>query len=155
MHRLEKKKTLELLEKQRVFNKKSTYLYKIAVDKEKRLVLRNFYYQLYKQKLNFLKEIDEKIEQLKREISPTKDPKMLSFYERQKCELSKHLLKYKMYQRHADILERESKSLKKYAKYLSKTSHARVRELFLKHRHQVKENLKKMTNMTLTKFPIA
>lgn len=155
MHRLEKKKTIELLEKQRVFNKKSTYLYKIAADKEKRLVLRNFYFQLYKQKLTFLDEIEDKIEQIKREISPTKDPEMLSFYERKKCELSKHFLKYKMFQRYADIHERESKSLKKYTKYLSKTSHACVREIFLKHRYLVKENLKKMNNMTLTKFPIA
>ncbi len=155
MHRLEKKRTIELLEKQRVFNKKSSYLYKIAADKEKRLVLKNFYEQLYNQKMDFLDEIEEKIEQLKREISPTRDPRMLSFYKRKKCDLSSHLLKYKMFQRYADIHERESKSLKKYAKYLSRTSHSCVRELFLKHRHQVKENLKKMNNMTLTKFPIA
>ncbi len=155
MHRSEKKNTIEILEKQRIFNKKSTHLYKIALEKERRLLLRNFYYGLYEQKLNFLKEIEEKIEQLKREISPTKDPKMLSFYQRRKCEISEHFLRYRMFQRFADVQERESKSLNKYAKYLSKTSHACVREIFLKHRHQIEENIKKMNNMSLTKFPIA
>ncbi len=78
----EKRKTVEILEKLRLLNYKSAFIYKIALSKEKRLILKNFYYKLYRQKLDFVKEIEEKIELLKREISPIQDPKLLSFYQR-------------------------------------------------------------------------
>ena len=151
----DKKKTIELLEKLRVFNKKSAYIYRIALGNEQRLMLKNFYYRLYHQKTTFQEEIEQHIEQLKKEISPIEDPKLLSFYKRKKCELSKHYLKYKMHHRYADIQDRELKSYRKYKKYLSKTSHAGVRELFLKHKHTLKENLSEMEQTGVMKFPIA
>lgn len=154
MHIWGKKKTIELLEKLRILNIKSAFIYKIALGKENRLILKNFYYKLYRQKLDFVKDIEEKIEQLKKEISPINDPKLLSFYKRRKCELSHLYLKYKM-KRYADIHNRELKSLKKYQKYLSKVSHAKVREIFLAHRHKVKNNLRDMDRMGVMKFPIA
>ncbi len=155
MRTSEKKRTIELLEKLRVFNIKSAYRYKIAMSNEKRLMLKNFYHRLYQQKVNFLKEIDEKIEQLKREISPIKDPRLLSFYKRKKCQLSKHYLKYKMKQKFADFQRRELKCYQKYSKYLSKTSHSSVRELFLDHKHSIKENLTEMERTGVMKYPIA
>ena len=155
MRTAEKKKTIKLLEKLRVFNKKSAYIYRINMEKEKRLILQNFYLRLYKQKLAFLEEIEEAIEQLKREISPIMDPKLLSFYKRKKCQLAKNYLKYKTHLRYADIQEREFKSFKKYQKYLSKTSHASVRELFLDHKYKIKEKLKEMNLSGVIKFPIA
>ena len=125
------------------------------MDRERRLILRKFYQRLYHQKLKFLKEIEEKIEQLKKEISPIQDPKLLSFYRRKKCELSKHYLKYKLRHRYADIQKREKKAFNKYQKYLSKTSHACVRETFLEHKHRIKENLQEMNTMGVLKFPVA
>lgn len=130
-------------------------MYRVALSNEKRLMLKNFYYRLYQQKMKFLKEIEEKIEQLKKEISPIKDPKMLSFYKRKKCELSRHYLKFKMQQRYADFQKRELKSYQKYKDFLSKTSHACVRELFLNHKHNIKENLYEMEKTGVMKFPIA
>lgn len=150
----EKRKTVEILEKLRLLNYKSAFIYKIALSKEKRFILKNFYYKLYRQKLDFVKEIEEKIELLKREISPIQDPKLLSFYQRKKYQLSHFYLKYKM-QRYADIHKRELKSFEKYNKYLSKVSHARVREVFLAHRHKVKTNISDMNKTGVMKFPIA
>ena len=155
MRTIEKKKTIKLLEKLRVFNKKSAYIYKINMEKEKRLILRNFYLKLYKQKLAFLEEIEKAIEQLKKEISPIMDPKLLSFYKRKKCELAKNYLKYKTQLRYADIQQRELKSFKRYQKYLSKTSHASVRALFLDHKYKIKEKLNEMNLSGVMKFPIA
>ena len=155
MRTAEKKNTIELLEKLRVFNKKSAYIYKINLENEKRLILRNFYLRLYKQKLAFLDEIEETIEQLKREISPVLDPKLLSFYKRKKCQLAKNYLKYKTRLRYADIQERELKSFRKYQKYLSKISHAHAREIFLDHKYKIKENLREMNVSGVMKFPIA
>lgn len=151
----EKKRTVELLEKLRIYNKKSSYIYKIAMRRENRLILKNFYYRLYKQKLDFLEDIEKKIEQLKKEISPIKDARLLSFYRRKKCELSKNYLKYKFKLRYADLESRERKAFKKYSKYLSKTSHAQVRELFMDHKHYIKENLKEINIAGVNKFPIA
>lgn len=150
----EKRNIIEFLEKLRVLNYKSAFIYKIAIGKENRLILKNFYYKLYRQKLDFVSDIEEKIEQVKKEISPIHDPKLLAFYKRKKCELSHLYLKYKM-QKHADIHERELKSLNKYQKYLSKISHARVREMLLAHRHKVRTNLREMDKMGVMKFPIA
>lgn len=155
MRTAEKKNTIELLEKLRVFNKKSAYIYKINLENEKRLILRNFYLRLYRQKLAFLDEIEETIEQLKREISPVLDPKLLSFYKRKKCQLAKNYLKYKTRLRYADIQERELKSFRKYQKYLSKISHAHAREIFLDHKYKIKENLREMNVSGVMKFPIA
>lgn len=155
MRLAEKKKTIALLEKLRIYNKKSAYIYRIAMGREKRLILKNFYFKLYRQKLNFLEDIEEKIEQIKREISPIQDAKILSFYKRKKCELSNSYLKYKLQLRYADVQKRELKAFKKYQKYLSKTSHSLVRELFLDHRHNVKNNLNEMNVTGFMKFPIA
>ncbi|TRO64118.1 hypothetical protein [Christiangramia sabulilitoris] len=155
MRTVEKKRTIELLEKLRVFNKKSAYIYKITMEREKRLLLKNMYYKLYEQKVKFLEEIEDTIEQLKKEISPLKDPKLLSFYQRRKCILGKNYLKYKLRLRFADIQKRELKGFEKYQKYLSKTSHACVRELFLDHKHKIKENLNQMQVSSVMKFPIA
>lgn len=155
MRTVEKKRTIELLEKLRVFNKKSAYIYKVSLEREKRLALASLYNRLYEQKITFLEEIERAIEQLKREISPIKDPKLLSFYKRKKCILSKNYLKYKMSLRFADMQERELKGFNKYQKYLSKTSHACVRELFLDHKHKIKENLNEMNVSSMMKFPIA
>ena len=155
MRLAEKKKTIELLEKLRVYNKKSAYIYDIAIGREQRLILRGFYQRLYRQKLKFLREIEEMIDQLKMEISPIKDPRLLSFYKRKKCEFSKNYLKYKLKLRYADIQKRESKAYKKYEKYLSKTSHACVRELFLDHKYYIMENLQEMNKTGVMKFPVA
>ncbi len=152
MHYAEKKKTIELLEKLRVLNYKSAYIYKIISSRETRLILKNFYNKLHRQKVDFLDEIEDKIEQLKREISPIKDPKLLSFYRRKKCTISEHYLKYKLNQKHADIKSREEKSFRKYDKYLSKTSHCNVREVFLKHKHLIKENLNTINSMGIMKY---
>lgn len=152
MHYAEKKKTIELLEKLRVLNYKSAYIYKIISGRESRLILKNFYHKLYRQKLDFLEELEDKVEQLKREISPIKDKKLLSFYKRKKCALSEHYLKYKLKQKHADIRSREEKSFSKYDKYLSKTSHSHVREVFLKHKHLIKENLNQINSMGIIKY---
>ena len=151
----EKKRSIDFLEKLRVMNFKSAYLYKIAYNKESRLVLKSFYQRLYLQKLEFKGEIEEMIEQLKKEISPIKDPKLLSFYKKRKCDFDHLYLKYKLRQRYADIHKRELKSLKKYRKCLSKTSHAGVREVLLEHKHQLKSNLLEMQNTGVMKFPVA
>ncbi|MCH4821835.1 hypothetical protein ML462_01505 [Gramella lutea] len=152
MHYAEKKKTIELLEKLRILNNKSAYIYNIISGRESRLILKNFYHKLYRQKIEFLEEIEGKIEQIKREISPIRDKKLLSFYKRKKCALSEHYLRYKLKQNHADIKKREEKSYKKYDKYLSKTSHCDVREVFLKHKHIIKENLKQINSMGIMKY---
>lgn len=151
----EKKKTLDLLEKLRIMNYKSVFIYKIAFNKENRLVLKNFFRRLYEQKLSFLEDIEEKIEQLKKEISPIKDPKLLSLYRRKKCELSHLYLRYKMRSTYKKVYKRELKSFKKYHKYLSKTNHACVREVLLAHKHLVKNNISEMKNTGMMKFPIA
>ncbi|SDS11730.1 hypothetical protein [Gramella sp. MAR_2010_147] len=151
----EKKKTVELLEKLRILNYKSAYIYKIIAGNEKRLILKFFYEKIYHQKLEFLKDIEDKIEQLKKEISPIKDPKLLSFYKRKKCELTQFYLKYKLSHKYADIHNREWKSYKKYRKYLSKINHACVRELLLAHKHKIKHNIINMNNTGVMKFPIA
>ncbi|MCM8568959.1 hypothetical protein NE848_06190 [Gramella jeungdoensis] len=150
----EKKRTIEYLEKLRVMNYKSAFIYKIAFDKEDRLILKNFYRKLHQQKQKFLKDIDEKIEQVKIEISPIKDPKLLAFYKRQRCELSQLYLKYKMKHTYARAYKREVKSFKKYHKYLSRINHARVREVLLAHKHKVKTNLSEMNNTGVMKFPV-
>ena len=155
MHVGEKKKTLKLLEKLRVHNHKSAYIYRIFAENEKRLLLKNFYRKLYEQKLDFLIEIEESIECLKKEISPLNDPSVLSFYKRKKCELSKFYMKYKLTNRFADIHKREWKAFRKYNKYLSKTSHALVRELILAHKHGIKKYLNDMNSSGVMKFPIA
>lgn len=149
-----KRKTIEFLEKLRVLNFKSAFIYKIALGRENRLILKNFYFKLYRQKLEFVSDLDEKIEHVKKEISPIHDPKLLAFYKRKKCKVSHLYLKYKM-QKHSDIHRRELKTFNKYQKYLSKISHARVREILLAHRHKVKLNLREMDKMGITKFPIA
>lgn len=151
----EKRKTLDLLEKLRIMNYKSAFIYKIAFSKENRLMLKNFYRRLHEQKLGFLEDIEEKIEQLKKEISPIEDPKLLSFYKRKKCELSQLYLKYKMRSSYKKMYDRELKSFKKYHKYLSKTNHASVREVLLAHKHIVKNNISEMKNTGVMKFPVA
>lgn len=151
----EKKRTIDFLEKLRVMNYKSAYIYSIAYNKESRLILKNFYQRLYLEKLEFKKEIEERIEQVKKEISPIKDPKLLAFYKKRRCDFDHLYLKYKLRQRFADIHRRELKSLKRYKKYLSKTSHAAVRELLLAHKHQIKTNLLEMQNTGVMKFPVA
>jgi len=155
MHLGEKKKTIKLLEKLRILNYKSAYIYRIVLGKEKRLMLKNFYHQLYQQKIDFLKDIEEKIEQLKKEISPIQDPKLLSFYKKKKCELSQYYLKYKLTHKYADIHKREWKGYKKYNKYISKINHACVREILLAHRHKIKNNLTNMNNTGVMKYPVA
>lgn len=151
----EKKRTIDFLEKLRVRNYKSAYIYRIAYNKENRLILKNFYQRLYLQKLEFKNEIEEKIEQLKKEISPIKDPKLLSFYRKRKCDFDHLYMKYKLQHRYADIHRRELKSLKKYKKCLSRTSHAGVRELLLAHKHKLKSNLLEMQSTGVMKFPVA
>ncbi|SDR75090.1 hypothetical protein SAMN04488552_0858 [Christiangramia echinicola] len=151
----QKKKTIELLEKLRIRNYKSAFMYKIAYTNENRLILKNFYRQLYAQKITFIEEIEERIELLKKEISPIPDPKMLSFYNRKKCELSQLYLKYKMKNRFSDFHRRELKCLKQYTKYLSVINHASVRELLLAHKHKIKSNIVEMNNTGVMKFPIA
>lgn len=151
----EKKRTIDYLEKLRIMNYKSAFIYKIAFGKENRLILKNFYYKLSQQKLEFLKDIEEKIEQIKKEISPIKDPKLLAFYKRQQCEFSQLYLKYKMRYSYAKVYKRELKSFKKYRKYLSKINHACVREVLLAHKHKVKMNISEMNNTGVMKFPVA
>lgn len=151
----EKKRIIEHLEKLRVMNYKSAFIYKIAYRKEKRLLLRSFYNKLYLQKMEFQKEIDEKIEQVKMEISPFKDPKLLSFYKRRRSDLSQLYLKYKMKHAFSRIYKREMKSFKKYHKYLSRINHACVREILLSHKHKLKTNLSEMNNTGVMKFPIS
>lgn len=151
----EKKKTLNLLEKLRIMNYKSAFIYKIAFEKENRLILKNFYHRLHKQKLEFLEDIEGKIEQLKKEISPIKDQRLLSFYKRKKCELSHLYLKYKMRSTYAKVYKRELKAYKKYHKFLSKTNHACVREVLLAHKHLVKNNISEMKTSSVMKFPVA
>ncbi|TBW30298.1 hypothetical protein [Gramella sp. KN1008] len=136
-------------------NYKSAFIYKIALRNEKRLILQNFYNKIYQQKVEFQKDIDEKIEQVKKEISPLKDPKLLSFYRRRRCELSQLYLKYKMKHTYSRVYKRELKSFKKYNTYLSKINHASVREVLLAHKHTVKTNLIEMNNTGVMKFPIA
>ena len=155
MHTGEKKKTIELLEKLRILNYKSAYIYRIVVRNENRLMLKSFYNNLYQQKLEFLKDIEDKIEQLKREISPIKDPRLLSFYKKKKCRLSQSYLKYKLTHRYANIHKREFKTYKIYRKSLSKINHACVREILLEHKHKIKQNITDMNNSGMMKFPIA
>ncbi|MDX1545247.1 MAG: hypothetical protein R3214_15040 [Christiangramia sp.] len=143
------------MEKLRVLNYKSAFIYQIAFTKEDRLILKNFYRKLHQQKQVFLKDIEEKIEQIKKEISPIKDPKLLAFYKRQRCELSQLYLKYKMRLNYARVYKRELRSFKKYHKYLSKINHARVREVLLAHKHRIKTNLGEMNNTGVMKFPVA
>ncbi|MUP44392.1 hypothetical protein E0K83_01360 [Gramella sp. BOM4] len=151
----EKKKTIELLEKLRLRNYKSAFIYRIAYMNEKRLALRSLYFNLHKQKLDFLKDIENTIEQLKREISPIKDPKLLAFYKRKRCELNNYYLKYKMRESFKRVYEREVKSYKKYKKYLSRVNHACVRELLLSHKHDLKKNLQEMNHTGIGKFLMA
>lgn len=151
----EKKKTIELLEKLRLRNYKSAFIYRIAYMNEKRLAIRSLYFNLHKQKLEFLKEIENTIEQLKKEISPIQDPKLLAFYKRKRCELNHYYLKYKMTESFERIFKRELNSYKKYQKYLSKINHACVRELLLSHKHELMKNLQKMDHTGLGKFQIA
>lgn len=150
----EKKKTIELLENLRVLNYKSAYIYSIVSESENRLMLRNFYAQIFQQKQEFLNDIEEKIEQLKKEISPTNDFEMLSFYKRTKCEFSQYYLKYKLGHTYTKIYKREWKSYKKYRKFLTKINHGCVREILLAHKHKIKNNLSIMNNTGITKYPI-
>lgn len=151
----EKKDMIELLENLRILNYKSAFIYKVIGEKEKRLMLKNFYLHLYQQKVQFRQEIDDKIELLKREISPIQDPKLLAFYKRKKCEISRFYLKYKLTLTYADIHEREEKAYKKYCKYLSQINHGGIRAILLSHRHKIKQNLSDMNNSGIMKFPIA
>ncbi|MDR5589486.1 hypothetical protein [Christiangramia sp. SM2212] len=130
-------------------------MYRIKSEDEKRLMLRSFYANIYQQKLDFLKDIEENIDRLKKEISPLLDPKTLSFYRRKKCELSQFYLKYKLKYKFADIHRREWKAFKKYDKYLPKTNHAIIRELILEHKHKIKNNLTNMNNSGVMKYPVA
>lgn len=151
----EKKKTLELLEKLRVLNYKSAFIYEIAQEKENRLILKNTYQKLHQQKKNFLEEIENKIEQLKKEISPIPNPELLSFYRRKKFILSQLYLKYKMKCNFNFIIKRELKSFQKYQRYLSKTNHGCVRELILDHKHRIKTVLNEMNSTGISKYPIS
>ncbi|WP_300437739.1 hypothetical protein [Christiangramia sp.] len=150
----EKQETIELLEELRILNYKSAYMYKIMCEAENRLMLKNFYMLLHQQKIEFRQDIEEKIEQLKTEISPTRDPRMLSFYKRKKCKLAQYYLKYKLRSSYADIHKREWKSYKKYNKFLSRINHACVREILLEHKHQIKINLTNMNNTGIIKYPV-
>ena len=150
----EKRRTIELLEKLRLMNYKSAFIYRIAFMKENRLLLKNFYRKLYKQKLNFLKKIEDIIDQIKKEISPISDPKLLAFYKRKRCELNHYYLKYKLKQTFAKSYKREMKSLKKYKKYLSQINHACVREVLMSHTHRIKNNLGEMNNTGVMNFPV-
>lgn len=148
----EKKKTVELLDKLRVMNYKSAFIYKILYQKENRLIIKDFYRKLYDQKIKFITNIEKLIDQLKKEISPLKDPEILSFYKRRKCELSQLYLKYKMSLKYEDVYKRELKSYKKYYRYLSKTNHGCSREIILEHKHKIKCNISEMNNMDLVKY---
>lgn len=151
----EKRKTIELLEELRLLNYKSAFILNTISEKEKRLLLRNFYKKLHKQKLNFIEEIEDKIEQIKKEISPTADPKLLSFYRKKKYEFSQMYLKYKMKYKYADAYKREAKALKTYLTDLSKINHAGVREILLAHKHKIKTNISEMNATGIRKFPIS
>lgn len=151
----EKKKTLELLEKLRILNYKSAFIYDIAQQKENRLILKNTYQKLYRQKKKFLEEIEDKIEQLKKEISPIPNPELLNFYHRKKFILSQLYLKYKLKCNFNFILKRELKSFRKYQRYLSKTNHGCVRELILNHKHRIKSILNEMNSTGISRYPIS
>lgn len=151
----EKQKTINYLEKLRIMNYKSAFIYKIALDKENRLILKNQYRRLYEQKIEFLEEIEDKIEQLKKEISPIYDPKLLAFYKRKKCELSHFYLKYKMKYNYSKMYKRELKGFKKYDKYLSRINHSCVREVLLSHKHKINNTLYEMKKTGVMQFPVA
>ncbi|AVR45467.1 hypothetical protein C7S20_09400 [Christiangramia fulva] len=148
----EKKKTLELLEKLRVLNYKSAFIYEITYQKEKRLMLRKLYQQLHQQKKEFLLEIEEKIEQLKKEISPIPDPEKLAFYKRKKLIISQLYLKYKMKCNLTYAHKRELKSYKKYCKYLSQTNHGGVRAIILDHKHRIRSLLNEMNSTGIINY---
>ncbi len=149
----EKKKTLELLEKMRILNYKSAFIYNIALQKENRLIHKKFYQKLHRQKMAFLKEIEEKIEQLKKEISPIPNPELLSFYRRKKFKISQLYLKYRLKCTFNYVHKRELKSYRKYHKYLSRTNHGCVRELILNHKHRIRNMLNEMNSTGILKYP--
>lgn len=150
----EKRRTVQLLEKLRFLNLKYAFVYKIAYQRENRLMIKDFYKKLHLQKLEFLQNIEEMIEQLKKEISPIPDPELLSFYHKKKLKASQLYLKYKSKQSYADTFKREMKGLEKYKKYLSKINHGCVREVLLSHKHQIKMTLREMTSTGLMKYPV-
>lgn len=149
----EKKKTLEILEKLRILNYKSAFIYDIAYQKEKRLIIKNVYLKLLKQKKAFLNEIEEKIEQIKKEISPIPDPKLLSFYHRRKIEISQLYLKYKMKFNFNFVHKREIKSFRKYYNSLSQTNHGGVRALIMDHKYRIRTLLNEMNSTGMIKYP--
>jgi len=149
----EKINIIELLEELRVLNYKSAYMYQIIGQNEKRLMLKNFYNHLHQQKIDFQKDIEEKIEQLKKEISPIEDSRILSFYKRKKCELNQYYLKYKLKYTYANVQKHELEGYRLYKDSLSKINHASVREILLNHKYEIKTNLGNMSNTGLTKFP--
>lgn len=151
----EKRKTINYLEKLRRKNFKSAYIYKVAEENERRLMLKNFYRQLFEQKKEFNSQIEDLIEKLKKEISPLPDSELLSFYQRKKCQVSHLYLKYKMRLNYTDVYKREAKALNRYLKYLSKINHGCVREILMEHKYKVKINLSQMNNTGIMKFPVA
>ncbi|APG60302.1 hypothetical protein [Christiangramia salexigens] len=149
----EKRKTIKLLEKLRVRNYKSAFIYKIRYQKEKRVIIKNFYHRLFIQKNEFHEELDEMIEQIKKEISPIPDRKLLAFYKRRKCDVSHLYLKYKMNQSYQDVYKRELKSFKKYGDYLSRINHGCARAILLDHKHKIKRKVAEMNKTGLIKYP--
>ncbi|MEO2126888.1 MAG: hypothetical protein ABGW91_01895 [Christiangramia sp.] len=155
MRLAEKRKTINYLEKLRRTNFKSAYIYKVAHDHEKRLMLKNFYLRLFEQKKMFIEQMEHLIDQLKKEISPLPDSELLNFYQRKKCQVSHLYLHYKMRLNYTDVYKRETKALNKYLKYLSKINHGCVREILMEHKHKVKLNLTEMNGTGIMKFPVA
>ncbi len=150
----EKRRTVKLLEKLRFMNLKYAFVYQIAYEKENRLMIKDFYKKLHHQKLEFLQNIEEKIERLKKEISPIPDPELLSFYKKKKLKASHLYLKYKAKYSYADTFKREMKGLEKYKNYLSKINHGCVREVLLSHKHKIKTTLREMSSTGLMKYPV-
>ncbi len=149
----EKQKTIKLLDKLRLLNHKSAFIYRIAYGRENILLRKNIYSRLYDQKLEFQYDLEEMIERIKKEISPIPDPELLSFYHRKRLKVSELYLKYKMKHNFAENYKREMKSLETYLKYLSKINHGCVREVLLKHKYGIKTMLREMNNTGIMKFP--
>ncbi|MDT0641494.1 hypothetical protein RM553_01495 [Zunongwangia sp. F363] len=146
--------TIELLEELRSKNFESLMLYQNAGMRNKKLMLKNFFFRLSKQKEQCLREMEKLIKELQKQVyeigksnipdfkSPKKTRSTLPpFYLPTKDDLQ-------------NCLVTEKNTLDNYISCLSKINDGRIRETLMCHRHKIKEMLLEMNIMGANKYPV-
>lgn len=143
---------LKLLEKLYKMNLKSASIYNIAAENEKHLLQSNFYSRLRSQKLANARELEVKIEGLRKEFLCGKASS--SLWARPDSSYTPSLLRIKSSKYFNQAYTRELKAFYFYKKYLSRINRGDLREMMMNHLHQIKLNIGDMNFKGARKYNI-